>query len=205
MKRSEYYEELKELARNIRAEYKLTTPKVLLSDLRRIYKAYGIRVDLWPHKLKNLRGAYFGDDLGPTVMLAKRLPKEPRIFTMAHELKHHLVDRDKGYSYCDPSNQSEPIEIGAEVFAAELIFPDSDFIEVMGETSVGLNECKPETIVHLKHKTGTTMSYAGLVKKAEFLGYAVPGILQGIKYKKLEEELFGEPLYKKLARYRRKF
>jgi hypothetical protein len=43
-----YYEELKTLARQVRAENGLSTPRVLRSDMRRIYKAYGIRIDLWP-------------------------------------------------------------------------------------------------------------------------------------------------------------
>jgi len=41
-----------------------------------------------------VRGAYFNDDLGPTVMLATGLPDGPMIFTIGHELKQHLVDRD---------------------------------------------------------------------------------------------------------------
>jgi len=63
---------------------------VLRSDLRRIYRTEGIRIDLWPYKFKGLRGAYFNDELGPTVLLAKGLPQDPMVFTMAHELKHHV-------------------------------------------------------------------------------------------------------------------
>jgi hypothetical protein len=35
-----------------------------------------------------------------------------------------------------------------------------------------------------------------------FLGFAEPKSLDGVKWKKLEEELYGEPLYKKLIRRR---
>jgi hypothetical protein len=39
----------------------------------------GIRIDLWDHKFKRLRGAYFNDELGPTVMLCKGLPEDPMV------------------------------------------------------------------------------------------------------------------------------
>jgi len=58
MLRSQYYEALKNLARETRAEYGIASVRVLRSDLRRIYSDQGIRIDLWDHKLKNLRGAY---------------------------------------------------------------------------------------------------------------------------------------------------
>jgi Zn-dependent peptidase ImmA (M78 family) len=110
------------LAGQIRDRYGLQTARVLKSDLRRIYKDQGIHVGLWPYKLKKLRGAYFNDENGASVMLAKGLPDDPAIFTMGHELKHHLVDRESIVSLCDPSNRSAEIEIGAEIFAAELIY-----------------------------------------------------------------------------------
>jgi Zn-dependent peptidase ImmA (M78 family) len=42
--------------------------------------------------------AYFDDECGVSEMLAKGLPDEPTIFSMAHELEHHLVDRSDGYT-----------------------------------------------------------------------------------------------------------
>jgi Zn-dependent peptidase ImmA (M78 family) len=135
--RPAYYEELKALARQVRREHHLGTPRVLRSDLRRLYRAYGIQIDLWPHKFRALRGAYFDDELGPTVMLARQLPPEPLIFTMAHELKHHLVDRGRGLAYCAATNEREPLEIGAEIFAAELIFPEQDFVAALLALGVG--------------------------------------------------------------------
>lgn len=198
MLRSQYYEALKKLARETRAEYGLTSPRVLRSDLRRIYRDQGIRIDLWDQKFTKLRGAYFNDDLGPTVMLCKGLPEDPMVFTMGHELKHHLSDSELSLSYCDSSNQSEPIEIGAEVFAAELIYPEEEFADDLQAMGVSMGRSTPESIVRLKHHTRTTLSYAGLVKRAEFLGFASDGALQGVKWKKLEESIFGPPLYKQI-------
>lgn len=204
MSRFAYYEEMKTLARWVRQEQQLRTFRILRSDLRRMYRAYGIKIDLWPYRFKSLRGAYFDDDLGPTVLLARHLPPEPMIFTMAHELKHHLVDRDLALSYCDVSNAREPVEIGAEIFAAELIFPEQEFVDYLKQMGVGRQRCTPEVLVHLKRETQTTLSYAGLAKRAEQLAFAPFGSLAGIKWKKLEEQIYGEPIYKQLLRARRK-
>ena len=198
MSRSQYYNDLKQLAREVRGQYGLDSPRVLRSDLRRIYKDKGIQIDLWPRKLRKLRGAYFNDELGPTVMLCKGLPEDPMVFTMAHELKHHLVDSEMALSYCDPSNQSAPIEIGAEVFAAELIYPEGMFSYGLTAMGIASGKCTPEAIVRLKRESRTTLSYAGLVKRAEFLGFATEGSLSGVKWKKLEESVYGVPFYRTL-------
>ena len=194
---------MKELARATRAQYGLTSPRVLRSDLRRIYRAEGIQIDLWPYKLKKLRGAYVNDDLGSSVMLAKGLPQDPMVFTMGHELKHHLVDSESWLSYCDAGNQSDPVEIGAEVFAAELIYPDEDFRSHLEQMEISPGKCTPETLVRLKHDTRTTLSYAGLAKRAEFMRFATEGSFEGVRWKKLEEEIYGEPIHKWLLRRRR--
>jgi Zn-dependent peptidase ImmA (M78 family) len=200
-KRNEqYYEELKRIARQIREEHGISSPRVMKTDVRRIYKTYGIRIDLWPYKLRGLRGAYFNDEHGATVMIARSLPQDPLIFTMGHELKHHLVDRHAGPSFCDSANQNEEVEIGAEVFAAELIFPDGDYVAWMTAQKIKKWQCRPEDLVRMKRESKTTLSYAGLVKKAEFLECAKPSALSGVKWKKLEVQMYGEPLYKTLLR-----
>ena len=199
MTRSEYYAQLKALAREVRATHHLTTPRVTLTDLRKIYKAYGIRIDYWPHKLKNMRGAYFNDDLGAHVMIAKHLPTEQRIFTLAHELKHH-VSHD---SPADTEDTKEVQEIGAEIFAAELIFPEGDFIAVLKAMGVEEGACTAETIVRLKHDTNTTLSYTSLAKRAEFLGFAPKGSLAKVRWHSIRDSIYGEPIYKRLQRERK--
>jgi Zn-dependent peptidase ImmA (M78 family) len=187
-----YYEELKVLARQVRAEYGLHSPRVLASDMRRIYDKHGIIIDSWPYRLRHLRGAFISDHLGTTVMLASGLPQDPMVFTMAHELKHFFRDRDLGISYCDQSNLSKTVEVGAEIFAAELIFPDQDFIKHMRMLRVGRDQCLPKTLVQLKLKTRTTLSYAGLAIKAERLGFAPPSSLTRIKTWRKFESIYGD-------------
>lgn len=186
-----YYDDLKRLARQVRRENGLTSERVLPGDLRRIYARNGIEVDVWPYRFRNLRGAFLSDELGTTVMLAKGLPRDPLAFTMAHELKHFLIDRNLGLSYCDESNITRPVEVGAEVFAAELLFPDAAFVKHMERLGVKRSECLPETLVRLKHETGTTLSYAGLAIKAERLWFARPKTLTRVKSWRAHEKLSG--------------
>lgn len=190
MNTQKYYEDLKQLARQVRAEHGLSSPRVLPSDLKRIYECYGIEVDEWPYRFRNLRGAFINDHLGPTVMIAKGLPQDPMVFTMAHELKHFFRDRDLEVSYCDQSNLNKSLEVGAEIFAAELLFPDRDFMSHMNAMGIRRDQCLPKTLVQLKRKTGTTLSYAGLAIKAERLGYAPPHSLTTIKTWRRFEALY---------------
>ena len=190
MNTQKYYEDLKQLAREVRAEHRLTSPRVLPSDLMKIYDCYGIEIDQWPYRFRNLRGAFINDHLGPTVMLAKGLPQDPMVFTMAHELKHFFRDRDLGISYCDQSNLSKSLEVGAEIFAAELLFPDRDFMSHMNAMGIRRDQCLPKTLIQLKRKTGTTLSYAGLAIKAERLGYAPSHSLTTIKTWRRFEALY---------------
>lgn len=190
MNTQKYYEDLKQLAREVRAEHRLTSPRVLPSDLMKIYDCYGIEMDQWPYRFRNLRGAFINDHLGPTVMLAKGLPQDPMVFTMAHELKHFFRDRDLGISYCDQSNLSKSLEVGAEIFAAELLFPDRDFMSHMNAMGIRRDQCLPKTLIQLKRKTGTTLSYAGLAIKAERLGYAPSHSLTTIKTWRRFESLY---------------
>ncbi len=201
MNRNTYYEELKVAAREIRVRCGLSTPRVRLSDLRKIYKEQGIKIDLWKTKLKGLRGAYFCDESGASVMLDAKLPEEPRIFTMAHELKHHLFDRLARNCF-ETIADDDFVEIGAEVFAGELIFPEADFSTWCGRLEIAPGACSPEDLVRLKRETKTTLSYAGLVKRATRLGFAPAGSLAGIHWKKLEEQVYGEPIYKRILRAR---
>ena len=188
-----YYEDLRALARQVRAEHGLTSPRVLPSDLMRIYAQYGIVLDEWPYRFRHLRGAFIDDHLGTTIMIARGLPQDPMVFTMAHELKHFFRDRDLGISYCDQSNLNKSLEVGAEIFAAELLFPDRDFVAHMNMMSIRRDQCLPKTLIALKRKTGTTLSYAGLAIKAERLGFAPAHSLTTIKTWRKLEALYSKP------------
>lgn len=210
MSRYEYYEELKELARQQRFEHGITTPRVLRSDLRRIYRQHNIQLDLWPLKgvksgssMKTLRGAFFCDEYGVHIMISRTLPDAPAIFTMAHEFKHFLTDRAVGAIMCGEANQNEQIEIGAEIFAAEFLYPDQDFREDLVQMGVKPGECTAEDLVRLKHDRQATLSYQGMAKKAEFLKLASSGAFAGVKWQSVQERIYGIPLYKQVQKYRK--
>src|ERR1035438_5819606 len=120
-----HYQEMCRLARAKRDEHKVETASLDLLVMRRIYKAEGIRIDNWDIKGRRIRAAYFCDDGDCSVLVNKNLPKEPRIFSLAHELKHHYVDREiieNGEIRCGDYNANKQIEVAAEGFAAEFVY-----------------------------------------------------------------------------------
>lgn len=194
------YDEARRLANDLREQYRFSGARIKKTDIKRIYRDQGIRIDYWDHKLKHLRGAYFPAPTGPCVLIAKKLPEEPQIFTLAHELKHHLTDQSVAISFCDPTNENAVIEKSAEVFAAELIFPKQLFADHMADANIPLRGCTADDLIHLKVKTQTTLSFAALCKTAEFLRYCEAGAFAKVKFRRRQEELYGVPIYKRLKR-----
>ncbi len=199
MTRSDYYERVKVKARELRDSYGFTTPRVLLSDLRRICRAEGIKIDYWDGKLRKVRGQYSRDDDSLRIMVAKSLPEEQRIFTIAHELKHHFF-YDEDLSEAIPD---ELVEKAAEIFAVELIFPDELYLSALARLGVTKGNCLPEHIVRLKRDSLTTLSFGSLAKRAMFMGFAAEGSLAEVKWHNLQKALFGEPAHVRIQRYRR--
>lgn len=202
MNSGDYYADMRRLAAETRTAYALTGLRVARSDMRRVYRDQGITIDYWPYALRRLRGSYHNDEYGVTVMVAKNLPDDPAIFTLAHELKHHLVDQDKIVSLCDSSNSDELIEVGAEVFAAEFLLPTHLMAEWFESQGIGLRQLTPAELVRFKRESATTLSYAGLVKSAERLNLMPKGEFARVQWKKLEESIYGVPFYKRLSRGR---
>lgn len=193
MTRTEYYSRMEFLAGEVRDRFGLSPERVTKRDFARIFRAEGVRLDRWRGPLKRLRGAYFNDDLGPTIMVNAALPNDPYIFTLGHELKHHLVDAGSIVSYCDTSNESAMVEIGAEVFAAELLFSESAFRQQLDTLGVVPPNCTAEHLVHLKHRTQTTLSYSGLAKRTMRLGFAREGSLPNGGWRRIEDSLYPNP------------
>src|SRR6266849_9709669 len=122
---------MKKLAAAKRKEFRLTTANLGLREVRRIYTAEGITVDLRTLPAK-IRAAYMCDEADPCVLVNMNLPKIPRLFAMVHELKHHFCDQEllsTSGMRCGDYNANRVIEIAAEVFAAEFIYPEHEFLE----------------------------------------------------------------------------
>src|SRR6266571_3992202 len=99
MNRRAYYRNMQALALEVRKRHGLTRADISIKQMWKVYRAEGIeRIDFWPN------------------------------------LKHILVDKDLMLTLCGPAynapiaDDRKAIEIGAEVFAAEFIYPEADFV-----------------------------------------------------------------------------
>jgi Zn-dependent peptidase ImmA (M78 family) len=132
------------------------------------------------------------------VLIKNNLPREPKLFCLVHELKHHFVDQDdirNGHVTCGDYNQNEIIEIAAEIFAAEFIFPDDEMLELINGMGINSGNCTAEIIVRFKQKCPAIISCQFITKRFERFGLCNVGQYKNTQFRKLEEELFGKPFY----------
>jgi Zn-dependent peptidase ImmA (M78 family) len=200
MTRDEYFEGLKALAREKRTHHAVKTTSFGLREIRQIYKREGIKIDPWPLPSK-VKAMYMCANGDYSVAVQRKLPDEPKLFALVHELKHHYVDQEQienGVVLCGDYNQNELIEIGAEVFAAEFIYPEKEFAELV--KSSGISTWRAEDIVLLKRLIRAKVSYMFVRKRLERLGLITRGEFATVKFKKLEDDMFGVPYWKTRAR-----
>ncbi len=197
MSRSAYYEELKRLAREKRTEYCVDTAAFGLSDLRVIYKQEGIRIDHWPLPRK-VKALYMCEDGDCSVALQPTLPYEPKLFALVHELKHHYRDREAlgaGVIHCGDYDANELIEKGAEVFAAEFIYPEAEFAQDLESLDVTVRQASD--VVEIKRNCKAKVSYHFIRKRLERLGHITAGQFDGVQFQKLEDKIHGVPFYRR--------
>lgn len=192
------YGALKDLARRKRDIYNITTKSLNITAVKNIYRSEGITIDPWKLSAR-IRAVYMCDDNDASVMLNRGLPKEPRLFTLIHELKHHFCDREileMGQIGCGDYNENREIEVGAEVFAAEFIYPEVEFLELATQMGLTKAPVTAEDIVRFKRAMPATVSYCFLRKRFEFLNLAPKGKYAKVKFTLLEDRMFGPPIYK---------
>jgi Zn-dependent peptidase ImmA (M78 family) len=197
MGRSEYYNDLKALAREKRTFHGVDTCRFGLLEARKIYRAEGIHIDHWPLPYK-IKALYMCADGYSSVALQKSLPDEPKLFALMHEYKHHLTDRTAlgdGVIHCGDYNANQEIEVGAEVFAAEFIYPESEFYIDLQHLKIA--NWKAEYVVQFKRGCKAKVSYTFICKRLEWFGLIDPGRFAGTRFQKLEEQMFGVPFYRR--------
>jgi Zn-dependent peptidase ImmA (M78 family) len=197
MSRRLYYEELQRLAREKRTQHNVDTSSFGLREARAIFKAEGIRIDHWPLPRK-IKALYMCDDGACSVALQKSIPYEPKLFALIHELKHHYKDREalgSGVIHCGDYDANELIEKGAEVFAAEFIYPESEFEGDLDNLCPTVRE--PADVVAFKRACRASVSYRFICKRLERLGRINSGQFDGIQFQKLEEQIHGVPFYRR--------
>lgn len=197
MNRHAHYQELKELAREKRRRHGVVTESFGLMEVRRIYRQEGIRVDYWPLSYK-IKALYMCADGDCSVAIQRWLPDEPKLFALVHELKHHYCDREAlgdGVIQCGDDNMNEVIEIGAEVFAAEFIYPEAEFATDIAR--FGVSNWTPGEVVRLKRTCKARVSYRYLCKRLEQLRLVEKGAFERVKFQKLEEQMYGVPFHRR--------
>lgn len=198
MSRWDYYEAMKVLAARKRLQYDVCTEKLGLQKVREIYRSEGITIDLWKTSAR-IRAVYMCEGNDPSVLVNRSLPKEPRLFAMVHELKHHYCDQDamqNGEIQCGDYNANEVIEKAAEVFAAEFIFPEQEFLDCVRSLGLKPGAVTPENLVELKRSCGAQVSYTFLRKRLEWFNFIDVGEFAKVQFQKLEEEIYGVPIYR---------
>lgn len=196
MSRHAYYEALKLLARQKRTEHGVDTASLGLREVRGIYRAEAIRIDYYPLPYK-IKALYMCDDGDCSVALQRRLPDEPKLFALIHELKHHYRDREAlgaGVIHCGDYDANELIEKGAEVFAAEFIYPEAEFAQDIARLDLSFRE--PADVVTLKRACKAKVSYAFICKRLQRLGLITPEQFRAVQFQKLEDQICGVPFYR---------
>jgi Zn-dependent peptidase ImmA (M78 family) len=189
---------MRSLAREKRLLHNVQTDKLNIRFIERIYKAEGIKIDRRKLSGNKIRASYFCDDGECSVLLKKDLPPAPKLFALAHELKHHYVDQQimkDGGIQCGDYNRNEFIEKTAEVFAAEFIYPESEMREFAASMGINARTCTKEKIVDFKRACPVCISYIFVVKRFERFGLCLKGSYKDVQFQNLEEEMYGPPFY----------
>lgn len=195
---AELYNQARALARQKRLELGIQTKDIKLPLLKKICKDEGVKVDLVEKIGSRIRAAYFFDDDGASILLKKDLPREPKLFALTHELKHHFLDRDDiadGKMQCGDYNANKVTEIAAEEFAAEFIYPILEMQQLINSMKISTGNCTPEQIVEIKRKIPAPVSYIFVRKRLERFGIIAKDQFADVQFQKLEEKLY-PPLYK---------
>jgi Zn-dependent peptidase ImmA (M78 family) len=191
--RTAYYEAMLILAREKRSKHGVDTSRFGLREIRSIYKREGIRLDKYPLPRK-IKALYMCDGGDCSVAFQNSLPYEPKLFALVHELKHHYCDQaDLGAKalHCGDYDSNELIEKGAEVFAAEFIYPEAEFADDLQQ--LGITVRQASDIVQIKRACKARISYHFIRKRLERLKLIGPGQFNGVQFKKLEVQMYGAP------------
>lgn len=198
MNSSGRFEDLKELAREKRKLYGVNTASFGLKEARAIYKAEGITIDYYPLPYK-IKALYMCRDGDYSVALQRKIPYEPKLFALIHELKHHYCDQDllkTGILHCGDFNMNDPIEIGAEKFAAEFIYPIKEFAHDISLMNV--SDWTKEEVVRLKRNCKARVSYRYLCRRLAELGLISFDQFKDIQFQKLEDKIYGVPYNRRI-------
>lgn len=198
----EQYEQVKQLARIKREEHGIAVKKVGLRVIKTVYRQEGIDIvpcsKILRFSPRNLKAAYHVDGGSPVVLLNDNLPREPQIFALVHELKHHYMDSEElGELSCCRKYEEEPlIEKTAEVFAAEYIWPEADFLSMAQDFGLKKGSCAAEQVIAFKRNVSLPVSYTFITKRLEWFSFIRKGEFNGVHFKTLEDSIYQKPYWR---------
>lgn len=99
-------------------------------------------------------------------------PRGKQHFTICHELYHLYVQQDFNYKVCDTGNfnaQGDEYEYFADLFAANLLMPESAIKEFVPQEEMFDDQIKLETVLRLEHYLGS--SRIALLYRLKTLGF----------------------------------
>jgi Zn-dependent peptidase ImmA (M78 family) len=96
-----------------------------------------------------------------------------------------------GQLRCGDYNANEVVEKAAEVFAAEFIYPERDFLTCVEAMGLERGNVTPEMAVALKRACGAPVSYVFLRKRLEWFNFIEKGEFLKAKFQNLEQEIYG--------------
>lgn len=127
-------------------------------DVFKVLKDFGIYYKFL--ELDNLEGIYSPDNesMVAVVGINSRSRYERQRFTAAHELCHHI--KDYNIPSMSPKESKDPIEVFANIFAAEFLMPWRYFLEEAAKYEDDFGYVKPEDVVFLCQTFGVSFESA---------------------------------------------
>jgi hypothetical protein len=72
-------------------------------------------------------------------------------------------------------------------------------LELIAQLGITTRTCTPQQVVGLKRACPARVSYTFIVKRLEWFHLCQYGAFKKVKFQKLEESLFGVPIYKRAS------
>lgn len=90
-------------------------------------------------------------------------------FTVAHEFFHLYFDENPKPHFCGLSNDTDPVERSANLFASALLMPKSGLLQHISAHELSNKEIEVDTLLRLEHLYG--VSHQTLVIRLKGLGF----------------------------------
>lgn len=186
-----------DFAKTIRRLAGFQTLRIGARDLKRfMIENAPIQIDRWPTG-NSVKTLWYRSQDSWNLAIDSRLPREPYIWSLAHSLKHVVLDEMVSGSACNPK---EKLCRDANRFAQEFLFPDDIFRSLVREFTGGQRQVSASDMVHIKVQSGTPLSYRTLIYKAERCRLGNSDELLDVDFARVERQIYGFFDFKKAYR-----